>query len=294
MLAPKNNTVESGMNNPVAHGFLSEAKNSIDIAVIGNSDAYSGFSPMELWNAYGYTSYVSGEGRQSVAESYAILSNILTVQSPKVVILETDEFFTKSTFIVSTARIVNARLGSPFSIFRYHDRWKTVQYGELFKKPNYTARNFAKGQWLSNDVKPYKGREYMVPTDQEESLSLSVVTSLNTFVKACRDNDIELILLELPSKTSWNYLRHNAVQHYAEENHLPFLDLNLDRDRFAFNWETDTRDKGNHLNIRGARKTTLFIGKYLAAHTSLPDHRGDSAYDLWNQDFQDYAKAATI
>ena len=49
MLAPKDNTKEAGIVNPSAHGFYSEPKNTIDVAVIGNSDAYSGFSPMELW-----------------------------------------------------------------------------------------------------------------------------------------------------------------------------------------------------------------------------------------------------
>ena len=56
MMAPKDNTKASGITNPNANGFYSEPKNSIDIAVVGNSDAYSGFSPMELWNSFGYTS----------------------------------------------------------------------------------------------------------------------------------------------------------------------------------------------------------------------------------------------
>ena len=53
MLAPKDNTKQSGIVNPSAHGFFSEPENSIEVAVIGNSDAYSGFSPMELWKNYG-------------------------------------------------------------------------------------------------------------------------------------------------------------------------------------------------------------------------------------------------
>ena len=86
MLAPKDNTKEAGIVNPSAHGFYSEPKNTIDVAVIGNSDAYSGFSPMELWKNYGYTSYVSGEGRQTVAQAYVMLNDILKSHKPKVVI----------------------------------------------------------------------------------------------------------------------------------------------------------------------------------------------------------------
>ena len=108
MLAPKDNTKQSGIVNPSAHGFFSEPENSIEVAVIGNSGAYSGFSPMELWKNYGYTSYVSGEGRQTVAQAYAMLNKLLKGQKPKVIILETDGFFTKSKLVESSAKMVNA------------------------------------------------------------------------------------------------------------------------------------------------------------------------------------------
>ena len=118
MLAPKDNTKEAGIVNPSAHGFYSEPKNTIDVAVIGNSDAYSGFSPMELWKNYGYTSYVSGEGRQTVAQAYVMLNDILKSHKPKVVILETDGFFTKS-------KVVARLLLFGFSVPRSLEKSKT-------------------------------------------------------------------------------------------------------------------------------------------------------------------------
>lgn len=294
MLAPKDNTAESGIANPNANGFFSEPKNTIDIAVIGNSDAYSGFSPMELWKQYGYTSYVSAEGHQSVAQAYSQLKKILKCHEIKVLILETDSFFTKSKLVENAAKMINAAAGSPFSVFQYHDRWKKVRADELLKKPNYTAHCLSKGQWLSNDIKSYNGGEYMVKTDKAIPIPRVVEMPLNLIVKTCRDKGIRLVLLELPSKSSWNYQKHNAVQAYADKNDLPFLDLNLDRDRFGFDWKTDTRDKGNHLNNCGARKCTLFIGSYLSDTYRLSDHRGDSKYARWNQDYEDYSKKVKI
>ena len=82
LLLGKDNTKESGIINPNATGFYSEPQNSIDVVVVGNSDAYSGFSPMELWNSFGYTSYVSAEGLQVPAGSLAMLKRILTCQTP--------------------------------------------------------------------------------------------------------------------------------------------------------------------------------------------------------------------
>lgn len=62
LLQPKGNHRSDWIQNPNARGFYSEPSDSLDILVVGNSDAYSGYSPMELWNAYGYTSYVCAEG----------------------------------------------------------------------------------------------------------------------------------------------------------------------------------------------------------------------------------------
>lgn len=294
MLAPKDNTAEGGIVNPNANGFFSEPKDTVDIAVIGNSDAYSGFSPLELWNGYGYTSYVSAEGHQTVAQSYSQLKKMMKCHSLKLVILETDGFFTKSKLVENAAKVINASAGSAFSVFQYHDRWKRVKPRELFKAPDYTAHCTAKGQWLSNDVKGYNGGEYMVKTEKREEIPLSTKAPLDMFVKTCRDNGIELLLLELPSQSSWSYKRHNAVKDYADKNGVPFLDLNIDRDSFGFDWKTDTRDGGNHLNNRGARKTTLFIGKYINENYSLTDHRKDEAFKEWDRDYREYCEKVKI
>lgn len=72
------------------------------------------------------------------------------------------------------------------------------------------------------------------------------------------------------------------------------LDLNIDRESFGFDWKTDTRDKGNHLNSRGARKTTLFIGEYLKENYKLEDHRRDGKYKQWDKDFSEYSKNVKI
>ena len=46
MLYPKSSDPEGGLSNPNARGFYGEPKNSIDLVVMGNSNAYSAYSPM--------------------------------------------------------------------------------------------------------------------------------------------------------------------------------------------------------------------------------------------------------
>ena len=57
---PKKNSAEYGNKNYYGNSYHGERANSIDIVVVGNSSAYKSFSPLELWNKYGYTRKPTG------------------------------------------------------------------------------------------------------------------------------------------------------------------------------------------------------------------------------------------
>lgn len=76
-------------------------------------------------------------------------------------------------------------------------------------------------------------------------------------------NGAQLILVQVPSQTTWTYARHNAVNDYAKKNGIPFLDLDLKRKEIGFSWKTDSRDAGNHLNCYGAKKYRSMWGSTL-------------------------------
>ena len=289
-LSPKDNTAKGGMMNPNARGFYSEKKNSIDVMILGNSDAYSGFSPMELWNEYGITSYISAEGRSTVSDSLNLLKEALSCQKPKLVILETDELFFDQNKVDEFSTNIAASLNRTFSVFRYHNRWKTTSFEELFKKPDYTAHCVSKGQYLSNKIKGYTGKEYMKKTSKKNVMPLVTRSFTAKFLNFCKSRDIPVLLVQVPSKTSWSYKKHNTMKHFAEENNVPFLDLDLKRQEYGFDWKTDTRDGGNHLNCRGAKKVSLTLGAYLLENYQLEDHRGQENFQNWDEDYKEYYK----
>ena len=58
LVLPKNNTAEAGTLHPDADGILSQRRDSIDVLFLGDSLAYCGFMPLELWDTYGIPGFV--------------------------------------------------------------------------------------------------------------------------------------------------------------------------------------------------------------------------------------------
>ena len=96
--------------------------------------------------------------------------------------------------------------------------------------------------------------------------------------------------MEMPSANSWNMARHQAVADYASDRNIPFIDFNMKdmMTKTGFDWLTDSRDGGNHLNYSGAKKISTWLGNYLGSQYQLEDHRKDSRYQRWQQDSTDY------
>lgn len=276
VFAPKNNTSAAGMLEADPIAILSQPENSIDLLFLGDSEAYSGFVPMALWQDYGIASFVCACVDQKPYETEAFLKAALERQSPKVVVLETNVLYRVYSRV---DRIVPAaqRL---FPVLRYHSRWKSLTLRDL-QSPEYTGEYPDRGYHLLLSASPRKDLEgYMAPTDAQEALSGANLRSLRNISNLCREKNIRLILYSVPSPENWSMARHNTMEDLARELGVLYLDGNLEsRD---IDWDRDTYDNGDHLNYYGAAKITRWLGDFLS--DALPDHRGEAAYAAWDRD----------
>jgi hypothetical protein len=274
-------------------GILCEPKNTIDYLAIGDSECDSSISPMEIWKKYGYTGYNCGVPGQQLRDTYYMLKELLQNQSPKVVLLETNEFYRNYGFYKKYQTIVDGFAKKIFPIYEYHNRWKNFNFDMMRiinTKPEYTWTNPLKGLHYNVTVAPYRKGAYIKKTEKTATIHKLPLLYLNKIVDLCNEYNIQLILYCVPSPLCWTYPKHNSTATFAEKNGLSFIDLNLYTDELGIDWSRDTYDKGNHLNYYGAKKVTSYIGAYLSEYSNLKDHRKEERYAFWNQSVNEYFK----
>lgn len=290
VMMPKDNRSEVGMHNAYANGFLGEKENTIDILVLGDSESYASFSPMQIWRDYGYTTYICGTSRQYVQDTYDFLVKFTSKQKPKVVILETNLLYRSEGTFGDVLRVLQNVSSKFMPVFEYHDRWKKLSVNDFKRTGKYTWRDELKGFRLNNKVQPYDGTDYMIHTTRAKKVPDICRFYFKKINEFCQENNIELLLVSTASPVNWTYEKHNGIVKLAEESGTKYLDMNLLADELKINWQKDTYDKGDHLNFYGAQKATAYLGNYISNNFSISDHRGKTEYDHWNDDLKVYEK----
>ncbi|QNM04673.1 hypothetical protein [Qiania dongpingensis] len=280
ILAPKDNT---HLGTYDYGGFYGLPKNTLDTAVIGDSNASEGIVVPQLWGNYGYTCYTSGGAWHDASQSYRALKEILSCQKPKLVILETDTLY-QGRGIAAAENSLKTMLESWFPSIRFHNRFKDLKVQDFFSPKDYSWVPEMHGYSYRTEITPYSG-DYMADTGASAPLDPTQLFYLNRIVSLCRKHDIKLLLLSVPSPNGWSMAKHKAVSAFAASHEIPFLDYNAALENTGIDWQTDTRD-ATHLNYSGARKVTASLGEYLSQNYRLPDRRGQAGYEKWQEDYE--------
>lgn len=254
---------------------MDEKENSIDIFFLGDSEVYSTISPLEIWDEYGYASYDCSNGAIRSYECYDLLSSMLTKQNPKIVFIEANFLYRK----YDDADDIYHKISEKLPLFKYHDVWKSYinPDQEYEKLDNYTF----KGYVLNKKTEKAKKKTYMVESDNVQDIERNTLKYFDRMYNLCKERDIEVVLLSTPSLKNWNYKKHNGVAQLADKYGIEYIDMNL-IDEIDIDWSKDTKDKGDHLNHKGALKVTKYLGQYLHDKSIFEDHRNDPEYSDWD------------
>lgn len=260
-----------------------EKKNTIDVLVAGDSESYTSVSPMDLWDRAGIAAYDCGQPGQRIQETYYILKTAFRTQSPKLVLFETNTMFRDPGFLKNVQLSLTEPLAYHFPVIKYHNAWKA-----LFDGPGGPKKSY-KGFEIRDKVVSYEGdEEYMKETKDKAQIPEVVRIYMEKIKRLCEKNGADLLLVSAPSPKNYNYKKHNSLEEYARENDLPYVDLNMKFRDIGIDWKLDSYDRGDHLNISGARKVTAYIGEYLADNYDLPDRRNDDGWREWDDLAREY------
>ncbi|MBR2133493.1 MAG: SGNH/GDSL hydrolase family protein [Eubacterium sp.] len=297
-----------------AYDFTLEPENKIDIVCIGSSNMFTAFSPAYIYENYGYTACDIGMSYQTPVRSYSFLTEFLKTQSPKILILDTDMLYDqfpteegieeidakgeKNTYEVlrekqetlfsgiSDARFTDI-IGSNFSMFQLNDHWK--HWRDFLPKAfisSYTDEvdyPCEHGFKYRDEVVVAKKSKLFTETEKLEEIDYEYRIYYQKIIDLCKEKGIEVWLVEMPTVRSWSTQRHNAVDVIAAENNIEFIDFNYLYKDIKLNLKKDFFDGKNHLNYRGAKKVSKYLGEKLTAEGMLTDHRGDEEYAFFEE-----------
>ncbi|MBR3796365.1 MAG: hypothetical protein IKK34_10150 [Clostridia bacterium] len=294
--------------------FMERAE-QCDVLFFGDSHAYSGIYPMELWENYGIASYNLANYDLTIPVSYWVMRNALLTCKPEVVVLDVNQIWKQEKLCTSSGDLHTGLDGFPltrtklkaifdlmddplltdedgqrymdlrpefiFPFIKYHARWSELTPQDL--KPRY---NQELGGERNIAVAPPDAYEITASTADEQGFGF---VYLRRFIEHCQDMGIRVMLTNLPYPCRNNneeQLYTNAVVYTAEEYGIEYFDF-VYMDQIV-DYSTDCYDPASHLNPSGAWKVTDFIGQHLSQAYDLPDHRGEAAYAAWESDYAAY------
>lgn len=294
-----------------ARDSLKAHRNSIDVIAIGASANLCAFSPMELYEQYGISSFCAGIGYGSgPLEYYLLLSKMLKKQNPSVVLIEVGTLFfgnsevafrVMSDAVDVTAQKIevlselpdeyfeDSKLSYLFPILKYHIRYKNATEDDFFDSEKNKYYNYFLGYKMWEKVS--EGIIYpMIENDESYTENQLQFRYLEKLIELCSSKQITPILYRAPCDR-WSVEKYQVINEFAQDNKVKYIDFNLPEvgDQINFDPSCDFMDPA-HINSRGAVKVSRYLGDFLHENFDLSDRRNDKNYLYLDEELARYQR----
>lgn len=294
LFAPKVKGEVDKLSNSRMNGLIAEKKDSIDVLIMGDSLSFTSFIPLNIWKETGITTYIGGTNSQKLSFTYDQVEKMVELQNVKMIILEGNNFFRK----VNVNDGISLSISKLIPIFEYHSRWKNIKLATLFNndKSDYLDEqrgfriNMATNPAAVGMYKKHTEKKYLKHRRDFDEISKINRDYLDKIKEICDSKGIKLVFLSTPSPLCWSDKKHNAISKLSKEYNIDYIDMNLHWREMGIDWNNDTYDKGDHLNIYGAKKATKYLMKYLKDSGLFKDKRNNPTFVSWNKAYDKYKK----
>ncbi|MDE7224338.1 MAG: hypothetical protein K2O34_11255, partial [Acetatifactor sp.] len=278
---------------------------TMDVVFAGSSHCYCSIYPEYLWRDYGYAAFDMAVSGQDKSANYYSLLELLKTQSPKVIFVEAyallyDGYSQEGNAYrnllsmknsVNSIRLIREAVAEEKQM-DYLLRWPVVhtRYAELTRYDfvQYAPSEYGRGAnwgWKQGaGAWPEAAKTYMdaAPLSEENLRWLDRILALGD------ENDIDIVFYVAPMQVyNGEQAVYNGAAEYVTAAGAKWIDCNKLFDEMGISAETDFED-GYHCNAYGAEKVTSYMGRYLQENYELEDHRGDTAYTVWDQSLRLY------
>lgn len=283
--------------------FYQEEADGVDVYFVGSSHAHCTVDHGYLWENYGMAGYTLSAGSQKLDASYHFVREILRTKKPKAIMVEVLDA-AGNGFDNGDEDVYRNSLGMKWSknlwdyvshLAENMGRDRAFRNGVFAKIPILHSRYAELSEEDFQDPMPYmrgyRGSFDVVTFERPTAENNREVLKLHPdqrrmlegMVEEAKKAGVPLIFFAAPYYLSEEeQMKFNAVEEFAGERGVPFLNFNHMYEELGIDFAVDFRDV-SHVNNDGAVKVTRYLAEYLKQNYGIPDRRGQAGYELWDR-----------
>lgn len=288
------------------YSFYKEPKDSIDVALIGPSQIYTGFYSPLAYKNYGFTSYAYSTASMLSSMYIPAVKEVRRLQNPKLFVFEVWGFFecAENGYRETAVRRVidNMPDDSPvksemieqlvpaeerdtykYPILKYHTQWVRLHKClSLFKSKIQISR---RGYSLTKNFSTITTKAHKNSFSEMNYLQFSdkALENLEELLKYCKDNNVPALFIRSPDfKKTEDKVSFAKAQALIESYGFKFLNMNHHKKEMQIE---DFKDFYNydHLNIYGMPKMTNYLSNYIVNNYDVKTVHTKQVTDEWNE-----------
>lgn len=276
---------------------------SIDVLFLGSSHVYSVVDTGTLWDEQGIADYDLGASRVPFWNTYFYLKEALKTQHPKLIVLDVYRAIEANEYVeqkivslningmqlnenkleaiaASTDQKVSNLLGWPI----HHNRYVELQRKDFSDDAISNIEESWKGYTPFFHSYALEENPDLSLTDAYDPLSEKTEEYLRKIIELARDHDIPILLINAPYPSDQSEQAvFNSIAAIAAEYDIPYLssDELFRGAKLDFTGEETDLGDSSHLNYKGSRSYSSFLGRYIRDNYDIPDDRGQEEYGSW-------------
>lgn len=317
---------DSDSNRQIFKAFYAEKKNTVDVAYVGTSASNRYFIDPKAYHDEGITAFTVATMGMPMFFVPEIVDEIEKRQDPKLYIFElrwfdknreqitdahirrvTDNLqpsMNKLTAIDKAMTFMDGSTGALgdityskadylFPIIKYHGRLMqgTLERGDWKLT---STRNRTKGYVMSYSTTKQVKQSPGKISEKRGEMSEEARQVLNELLDFCdgMDKDKEILFVLSPYSVKEESMpRLNTAIDIVKKRGYDVINFNTAGmySRLGLDWDKDFYNS-KHVNYIGAEKYTDWLTSYISRKYRLEDHRGDPAYESWDEAYRTYTE----